>query len=146
MSCFLCNKNFVKNKPWLILINDSLYIDEDNQPIGETIQFCSYLCSRKYTKGLPNWGNYIVNKVDFEPYYLCPIIKKPMKEFEYLTIQEIQSLTEEEKKEYYSEREKFGLNNTDKDMIYRELEKEDMTTYLIELEGEYSSESDYDDY
>ena len=145
MSCFLCNKHLVK-KPWLILNNDSLYTDEDNQPIGKTIHFCSYLCSRKYTKTLPNWGNLIVNKADFEPYYLCPIIKKPEKEFEYLTIEEIQSLTEEEKKEYYSERERISYLNTEKDLIYRELEKEDMNTYLLELEGEYSSESDYDDY
>ena len=31
-------------------------------------------------------------------------------------------------------------------MIYRELEQEDMNTYLIELENEYSSESEFDDY
>ena len=145
MSCFLCNKHLVK-KPWLILNNDSLYTDEDNQPIGKTIQFCSYLCSRKYTKDLKRWGDLIVNKSDFEPYYLCPIIKKPEKEFEYLTIQEIQSLTEEDKKEYYSERERIGYLNTEKDLIYRELEQEDMNTYLLELEDEYSSDSDYDDY
>ncbi len=146
MNCFMCNKNCGKKKPWLILKNDSLYTDEENQPIGKTIQFCSYLCSRKYTKDLPNWGNYIVNRVDFEPYYLIPSLKKKEKEFEYLTIEEIQTLTEEEKKEYYTEREKFGLNNTEKDMIYRELEREDMYTYLLELEDEYSSDSDLDDY
>ena len=145
MNCFACNKK-CNGKPWLTLKNDSLYTDEEGNSIGKTIQFCSYLCSRKYTKDLPNWGNYIVNKADFEPYYLRPILKKTEKEFEYLTIQEIQSLTEEEKKEYYTEREKFGLNNTEKDMIYRELEQEDMNTYLIELENEYSSESEFDDY
>ena len=145
MNCFACNKK-CGGKPWLILKNDSLYTDEEGNSIGKTIQFCSYLCSRKYTKDLPNWGNYIVNKADFEPYYLRPILTKTTKEFEYLTIQEIQSLTEEEQKEYYTEREKFGLNNTEKDMIYRELEQEDMNTYLIELENEYSSESEFDDY
>lgn len=143
MGCFLCSK---KDSAWLILKNDSLYTDEENRAIGKTIQFCSYLCSRKYTQDISNWGDLIVNKKDFEPYYLCPIIKKPEKGFEYLTIKEIQGLTEEEKKEYYSEREEISYLNTEKDMIYMELEEEDMNTYFLELEEEYSSESDYDDY
>ena len=146
MNCLLCDNNFEKKKPWLILKNDHLYTDEDNQPIGKTIQFCSYLCSRKYTKNLPNWGELIVNKKDFEPYYLSPICKKPDKIFEYLTIEEIQLLTEEEKREYYSEREKFGTNNAEKDLFYKEMEKDDMNTYLLELEEDYSSDSEYDDY
>lgn len=144
MNCHLCKK---QNEPWLILRNDYLYTDDDNKPIGKTLQFCSYLCSKKYTKTVSNYGNLIINKDDFKSYYLCPLIqKREEKEFEYLTIEEIQKLSDEKKQDYYSEREKIGYFNSEKDMIYKELEMEEINTYLIENKEDYSSDSEFDDY
>ena len=79
MSCVICNK---VSKPWLLLKNENIYTDEENKPIGQTIQTCGYSCCRKLDPMLPkNYGKLILNKVDF-CYWAVPIVPQKTKSFE----------------------------------------------------------------
>ena len=72
MSCIICNK---PDEAWLLLKNDKLYTDVKGINIGETIQTCSYLCTRKCDNKLPtNYSSLVMNKDDF--CYLRPIVSK----------------------------------------------------------------------
>ena len=135
MTCFICNK---KSEAWLLLKNDKFNIDENGESIGDTIQSCSYLCSRKLKPILPlNYSHLVLNKNDF--CYLRPIVPS-VKQFSYLTAREIMDLSDEDRVEYYNRSddqiEFDNVGNT----VRMEIENEDYNTMLIE--DEYQSENE----
>ena len=141
MSCIICGS---QDKAWLLLKNDKLYTDVEGRTIGETIQTCSYLCTRKCDSKLPgNYSQLVLNKEDF--CYLKPITLKERVEFEILTYEEIYDMTDIEKDNYYTEKDKHVTLDAKKQELYEEIEKEDMNTFNIE-NMELTSESEYDDY
>lgn len=143
MSCVICKKS---SDPWLLLKNENIYTDEENKPIGETIQSCSYSCCRKLYTILPDkFSHLVLNKEDFN-YWTVPVLPKKTKKFEILTYEEIQKMTDLEKENYYREKEYIIELDTQKMDLYKELEEEDMNTYCIETIEGTTSESDYDDY
>ena len=142
MNCIICNSN---KKPWLILNNKNISIDEDGKMIGSTVHTCSYLCSKKLRPQLPpNYGNLIANKDDFS--YLMPHLNQKKKEFQFLTLDEIMKLTDDEKEEYYRQKDEAVSIDSAKGEIYDEIESEDWKTYQIENDLESGSDTDYDDY
>jgi len=142
MSCIICKS---PDKAWLLLNNDKLYMDVEGKNIGETIQTCSYLCTRKCDNKLPsNYSRLVMNKDDF--CYLRPIVSKKTYEFEILTYEEIQSMTDNEKDNYYNEKDKHISLDARKQELYEELEREDMNTFSIENQVCTSSDGEYDDY
>tara|TARA_B110000285_G_scaffold216502_1_gene263852 strand:- start:524 stop:952 length:429 start_codon:yes stop_codon:yes gene_type:complete len=142
MSCIICKK---PNEAWLLLKNDKLYTDVEGKNIGETIQTCSYLCTRKCDTKLPeNYSPLVMNKGDF--CYLRPIVSKENYQFEILTYEEIQSMTDIEKENYYQQKDKNISLDAYKDELYEELEREDMNTFCIENQEFNSSDGEYDDY
>ena len=142
MTCIICKTT---GEPYLLLNNDQLYVNEEGQNIGKTIQTCSYLCTRQCQKHIPhNYSPYVLNKEDF--CYLRPQTSKKEDKFELLTFDEIQNLTDSEKEIYYSGKEKYMGLDTQKIELYDEIEREDMNTFLIENDGMTGSESDNDDY
>jgi len=142
MSCIVCGSS---NKAWLLLNNDKLYVDKTGGNIGETIQTCSYICTRKCDSKLPsNYSSLVMNKEDF--CYLRPVISEKTYEFEILTYDEIQGMNDIELNHYYSEKEKhIGLDSR-RDELYEELELEDMNTFSIENQEFNSSDGELDDY
>ena len=143
MSCIICKKTC---EPWLLLKNENIYIDEENKPIGKTIQTCGYSCCRKLDPMLPkNYGKLILNREDF-CFWAIPIVPQKTKKFEILTYEEIQKLTDSEKENYYKQKDYSIELDTQKMDLYNELELEDMNTYYIENFENTTSESDYDDY
>ena len=143
MSCVICKKTC---EPWLLLKNENIYTDEENKPIGQTIQTCGYSCCRKLYPKLPNkFGNLILNKEDF-CYWAVPVLPKKKEKFEILTYEEIQKMTYIQKENYYKQKDHSIELDTQKMDLYNELEMEDMNTYCIENFESTTSESDYDDY
>ena len=142
MSCIICKK---PNEAWLLLKNDKLYMDVEGRNIGETIQMCSYLCTRQCDTKLPtNYSHLVMNKEDF--CYLRPVVSKKNSQFEILTYEEIQSMTDIEKENYYQQKDKNISLDAYKDELYEELEREDMNTFSIENQEFNSSDGEYDDY
>ena len=143
MSCVICN---VKCEPWLLLKNENIYTDEENKPIGKTIQTCGYSCSNKLDPMLPKgYGKLILNREDF-CFWAVPILPKKKEKFEILTFEEIQELDDISKEKYYKQRDNHLMDNSMISELYRDLEKEDELTYNIENYYSTGSESDYDDY
>jgi hypothetical protein len=85
-----------------------------------------------------------MNKEDF--CYLRPIVSKENSQFEILTYEEIQSMTDIEKENYYQQKDKNISLDAYKDELYEELEREDMNTFCIENQEFNSSDGEYDDY
>ena len=142
MSCIICKTT---EEPWLLLKNDHLYVNEECENIGQTIQTCSYLCTRQCQKHIPrNYSRYVLNKDDF--CYLRPIISKKEEKFEILTFDEIHNMTDYEKEIYYSEKERYMGLDIQKLELYEEIENEDMNTFLIENEEYLSGDEKSDDY
>tara|TARA_B100000035_G_C20513730_1_gene342328 strand:+ start:50 stop:481 length:432 start_codon:yes stop_codon:yes gene_type:complete len=143
MSCVICN---VKCEPWLLLKNENIYMDEENKPIGKTIQTCGYSCSNKLDPMLPKgYGKLILNREDF-CFWAVPILPKKKEKFEILTFEEIQELDDISKEKYYKQRDNQLMDNSMISELYNELEMEDEMTYNIENYYSTGSESDYDDY
>ena len=143
MSCVICN---VKCEPWLLLKNENIYMDEENKPIGKTIQTCGYSCSNKLDPMLPKgYGKLILNREDF-CFWAVPILPKKKEKFEILTFEEIQELDDISKEKYYKQRDNHLMDNSMISELYNELEMEDEMTYNIENYYSTGSESDYDDY
>ena len=141
MTCIICKK---KCDPWLLLKNDKLYTDVVGN-IGETIQTCSYLCTKQCNTHIEkNYSHLVLNKEDFD--YLRPVQNKVKVKFEILTYEEIMILTDFQKEEYYKQEESCLDFDHEKLDLYKELEIEDMKTLRIEDEGFSSSEDILDDY
>tara|TARA_Y100000389_G_C17294546_1_gene429770 strand:- start:260 stop:682 length:423 start_codon:yes stop_codon:yes gene_type:complete len=140
MTCFICSK---KSDAWLLLKNDKFNIDENGVTIGDTIQSCSYLCSNKLQSTLPlNYSHLVLNREDFS--YLRPIVPKK-KQFSYLTAGEIMDLSDEDREEYYNQRDDQIELDTIRSTIRMEIENEEYNTMLIEndYENENPLEDDY---
>ena len=128
-TCIHCGST----KPgWLILKNENIYVDTNGKNIGETIQTCSYICTRRCEdKFPPKYGRLILNKHDFE-YNLIPIVPKQKNKFEVLSYEEIQNMSEIERNNYYTQKENELIIDSDLVKIYDEIENEEKNTYDIE--------------
>ena len=107
---------------------------------------CGYSCYKRLSESgslpKPLWKN-IINKEDFQG-YLRPVSRSQKKRFEYLSHDEIKTLTDVEKETYMKEKDQQFYLNPDVQIIHEEILKEDMRTAELE---ENTSESDYyDDY
>lgn len=142
MSCIICKS---PNKAWLLLKNDKVYVNDEGRNIGETIQTCSYLCTRKCEDRLPSkYSHLVMNKGDFS--YIRPYVSTKTTKFEILTYDEIQNMNDIERDNYYRQKENHISLDARKQELYEELEREDMTTFSIENCEYPSSDSEYDDY
>jgi len=142
MSCIICNK---KSKPWLLLNNYNLHVDEEGKLIGKTIQTCGYSCCKKLNENLPkNYSHLVMNKEDF--CYLRPVVTSATPEFVMLTYGEIVELTDQGKEEYYKKKENHIDLDVNNQLLHDELEQEDMNTFNIENQGYTSSDNEHDDY
>lgn len=141
MSCIICHKF---SKPWMLLKNDNIICDDNNKPTTETIQTCGYSCCRKLNPMLPpNYGNLILNREDF-CFWAVPVLPKK-KNFVFLTYDEIQKLDEIKKKEYYTKKANYLMDDYMKAELYNELEYEDKITYNIENDEYSDSDFGYED-
>ena len=142
MKCVICEK---VSDPWLQLRNENLYVDVEGNPKGDTIQTCSYLCTRKCQGHLPNnYSHLVLNKEDF--CYLRPVLTKSKPKFEYLTLDEIMKLTDDEKVEYYTQKEEYMSMDSEKQDIINEIEAEDYKTMMVEQDCYSENDSDYTEY
>jgi len=139
MLCYHCKKAITKS--WLHLENISVVEDDGNPLVDKHI--CGYSCYKRLieSNSLPKdlWSH-IVNKSDYEG-LIRPIIKQTRKNFEYLTLSEIQIMTDSDKEKYYKEKANQIEINPELAIFREELEEEEYRTSC--LEG--SSESDYND-
>ena len=135
--CQHCNK--ICDDSWIILKNDNIILDTEDKKAPKFLHYCSYICHNRQRPNLPKsiW-NLIENKNDFN-LDLVPIVKKQKKEFQYLTFNEIQNLSEEDKHNYYLEKD--NQIDTYRKSIYDELEREDeYTSYLENNNDSYSDD------
>ena len=142
MQCLHCQKSII-GKPWNHLTN-ILDVDEEGKEKYTDKYICGYICYRRLRENnkLPsNLWDHIVNKEDYKG-LISPVITQN-KEFQYLTHREIQNLDEDERENYYNERDEQIVLNPEYLEIQKELEMEDIRTEAIE---EYSISSDNDDY
>ena len=143
MQCYHCNKEITKS--WLHLQNIS--VEEEGIISDVDKHICGYSCYKRLIENntLPKdlWSH-IVNKSDYDG-LIRPIMKQTKKNFEYLTLSEIQTMTDSDKEKYYKEKGNQIEINPELAMIREELEEEEYRTSCLEE----SSESDYnegDDY
>ena len=155
MLCYHCKSN--TDVPWMNITN----VLEENE-IGEggeggegnegdegkyvNKHVCGYSCYKRLSESgslpKPLWQN-IINKEDFQG-YLRPVRRCQKKRFEYLSHDEIKSLTYVEKETYMKEKDQQFSLNPDIQIIHEEILEEDIRTTELE---ENNSESDYyDDY
>ena len=135
--CQHCNK--ICDDSWIILKNDNIILDTEDKKAPKFLHYCSYICHNRQRPNLPKsiW-NLVENKNDFN-LDLVPIVKKQKKEFQYLTFNEIQNLSEEDKHNYYLEKD--NQIDTYRKSIYDELEREDeYTSYLENNNDSYSDD------
>tara|TARA_B100001094_G_scaffold243207_1_gene239279 strand:+ start:228 stop:623 length:396 start_codon:yes stop_codon:yes gene_type:complete len=113
------------------------------------IHICGYSCYKRCceSKKIPKiLKPHIINTEDFEG-YLYPDIHKKIKNFEYLTAQEIREMTDQQKQNYFIEKEKQDLIDPYTSEIHDELFEEDNRIYRIEIDEISDENSDYiDDY
>ena len=145
MNCYHCEK-LIQGKPWNPLTNIKDF-NEDGECILVDKYICGYICYRKLREKniLPsNLWKHIVNKEDYKG-LISPIIPKKHT-FQYLTHAEIRNLSEEERINYYNEKdEQIEINSEILD-LRNELEEEDRRTYELEESSSSDSESMNDDY
>ena len=145
MNCSHCH-NKIDGKSWLHLSNISS-MNEDGEHSLVDKHICSYSCYKRLydSNSIPtNFSSHIVNKEDYKN-LIRPIPIQIKKEFEYLTYEEINCLTEEEKLKYISEKNKQIHLNPITYEIYDEIHFEDQkTSYLESLSSE--DEVIYEDY
>ena len=121
--CNTCNK-IKYNKLWAKYYNPR---------VNKNKNICSYLCYNKELEIYPYiWPN-IINKKDFEPYLLRPILNIK-KDFIYKTEDEINLLNEDEYYKYIINKENFEYTNKNKNTIFNN----------NEIDYEYDSEYEYD--
>ena len=139
MHCYHCEKDI--SKSWLHLQNISVEKDGITSNVDKHI--CGYSCYKRLNEKniLPKdlWSH-IVNKSDYDG-LIRPIVKQTKKNFEYLTLSEIQNMEESDREKYYEEKDKQIEINSELAIFREELEQEEYRTSCIQE----SSESDYDD-
>ena len=139
MKCYHCEKNITTS--WLHLENIS--VEEDGSKSSVDKHICGYSCYKRLIEKdiLPKdlWSH-TVNKSDYDG-LLRPIIKQTKKNFEYLTLSEIQDMKDTDREKYYEEKDKQIEINPELVIFREELEQEEYRTSCVEV----SSESDYND-
>tara|TARA_B110000967_G_scaffold209546_1_gene266189 strand:+ start:3589 stop:3954 length:366 start_codon:yes stop_codon:yes gene_type:complete len=115
---------------------------------GEEITIEKYICGYSCYKRLSESNSiprklwpHIVNKSDYDGLIRPIVIQKP-KGFEYLTVEEINILSDSEKDNYYREKEEQIEICPLTKQIRDDINMEDERTSYIEA---HSSESDYND-
>ena len=139
MQCYHCTKDITKS--WLHLQNIS--VEEDGIASNVDKHICGYSCYKRLieSNSLPsNLWSHIVNKSDYDG-LIRPVVKQTKKNFEYLTLSEIQNMKDHDKAKYYEEKDKQIEINQELVMFREELEEEEYRTSCIEG----SSESDYNE-
>ena len=139
MQCYHCTKEITKS--WLHLQNIS--VEEDGITSNVDKHICGYSCYKRLieSNSLPsNLWSHIVNKSDYDG-LIRPVVKQTKKNFEYLTLSEIQNMKDHDKAKYYEEKDKQIEINQELVMFREELEEEEYRTSCIEG----SSESDYNE-
>jgi len=143
MKCFHCEKA-IEGKSWIHLEN--IIEEKDDGYIRVERHICDYSCYKRLSEEsrLPkNMWSHLVNKDDFLGRDMIrPVINHKKKQFEYLSHNEIENLSDYEKEKYTIEKDKQIHINPDINMIHEELLKEDMRTEALEESG---SESDYNE-
>jgi hypothetical protein len=127
---------------WMIIKNDNLILDTEGYRAPKFIHYCSYLCSVGDRQNLPkNIWHLVQNKEDFnkDP---RPITLRQKKQFHYLTYVELQTMTDEEKYNYYQEKDE--QLDARKNNLYDELERED--EYTSQIENQSDDNYSNDDY
>ena len=135
MQCYHCNKAI--SKSWLHLQN--IPVEEDTTSYVDK-HICGYSCYKRLieSNSLPsNLWSHIVNQSDYDG-LIRPVVKQTKKNFEYLTLSEIQNMKDHDKAKYYEEKDKQIEINQELVMFREELEEEEYRTLCIEG----SSESD----
>ena len=138
-TCFHCNK--VIDKSWLHLDNMPV-IDDKGHSVKSTKHICGYSCYKRLSEKsqLPdNLWSHIVNKCDYDG-LISPVRETIVKkEFEYLTNEEVDALSDTDKINYFDmESEQVNLDPVLTE-IREEIDMEDRRTAYLEL----SSEDDY---
>ena len=145
MNCSHCHKK-INDKSWLHLSNIPSKNEEGNNIFIDK-HICSYSCYKKLydSNSIPiNFSSHIVNKEDYKN-LIRPIPIQIKKGFEYLTYEEINQLSEEDKLKYISEKNKQIHLNPITYEIYDEIHSEDQkTSYLESLSSD--DEVIYEDY
>ena len=144
MSCFICNS---KSPYWLLLNSKGINKDNINKDInlGKTVQTCSYSCSKKIEKYLPNnYGDLVLNKEDF--CYWCVPVTKVEKKFEILSFEELQKMDVLKKEIYLQNLKQYCLRNNKNYEFYLDNYDEDEKTYNIENDMSSDEEVYSDDY
>jgi hypothetical protein len=141
MRCIICQKD---TKPWCLVENKNLILDDEGNKIADRFQACSYSCCRKLDQAIGSqWCHNIMNREDFS--WLCPIIPQN-KRFVYLTANEIYELSDLDRCNYYNQRDNHIEIDVARANIQMELEQEDLNTMLIENETSSDEENYIDDY
>ena len=146
MNCLHCQKN-ITGKPWIHLDN-ILCRDEENNESYQEKYICGYICYRRLSKTnqLPkNLWNHTVNKEDYNEFIqLQPVMNtSKSQKFRYLNNDEIETLSNHQKRIYYEKEQEQIDNNPISYEIYQESIYEDYRTRMIE---EMISDESYDDY
>ena len=152
MLCYHCKSN--TDVPWMNITN----VLEEDEIGGEGVEgesndgegevkyvnkhICGYSCYKRLSESgsLPKslWKN-IINKEDFQG-YLRPVSRYQKKRFEYLSYDEIKTLTDVEKETYMKGKDQQFYLNPEIQIIHEEILEEDMRTAELE---ENTSESEY---
>lgn len=146
MNCSHCQKN-ISDKSWLHLSNLPS-TNGEGKILNIDKHICSYSCYKKlYDKNLipKKFNMNIVNKEDYQ-YLIRPVtLTQKEKKFEYLTFNEINLLSDQEKEKYFFERSQQIHINPIMEEIHNEMNFEDQKTAYLES---FSSEDEviYDDY
>jgi hypothetical protein len=138
--CFNCSK--IIDKSWLHLQNMPQASSSETGLVDRHI--CGYSCYKRLTEqsALPiKLWSHIVNKSDYEG-LIRPVYQVKKKDFEYLTLQEIKSLSDSDKEQYFMEKEDQIEICPLMKKIREDINIEDERTSYLE---EVSSESDWND-
>jgi hypothetical protein len=133
MNCLNCSKNII-DKPF-DHFKDIPMIDSEGNHYCSDAYTCSYRCYRELRETnklpVPLW-KHVVNREDYKD-CIFPIIPKK-KIFQYLTIEEINLLNDQEKYEYYKMKSEHSQYDQLAYSINEEILQEDIITSQIENE------------
>lgn len=135
--CQHCNK--ICDDSWMILKNDDIILDTEEKKAPKYLHYCSYICHNRERINLPKsiW-NILENKEDFN-LKLVPIINYKKDKFQYLTYEELKKMSDDEKYNYYLEKD--NQMDSYRNSIHDEIEKEDeYTSYLENINDSFSDD------
>ena len=114
------------------------------------IYICSYSCYKRLYESnrIPkDLDLHIVNKEDYKG-LIRPVPRIKQKEFEYLTLDEVNKMTDIDKEKYFLEKDKIIHINPYLSIIQDEIYNEDKRIYMIEEDDLYDDGDSelFDDY